>query len=463
MHDPAPPAAATTASGHAPEASGATEPARTKRRTRLALAAAGAVATLLGLSLFGLVPSTRPRSPERVKLDVAQTVERARLPERAASLPPAHRLSLWSFPLCARPAEGARLFRLPLGPKRDSFAVWCQGEFVLVDVDSQAETPSVVRLGRFPARGELPGGATALDLDGDGVLDLALGVAPSAGVVHRAFSGVYWLRGRPEGGFQQARSLVEMPTVSLAAAELDEKPGAELVVLTRGDAAAQRPGELWIFAGGASPTRAAVVPAALAPSDLRVGPTRPEQRDVWVVSTQPGALLRLRFLHEPTGWPSAARLEIPLRGAQMFVRAPGDGQALYVRDALHVQTLVDSEGAPKLMPWHSDARVGPAALLGVESEREPTLLAASQDGFALFRGKARRFRSLPSGVQALDASSLESALPRPRGVLLASTSDQPAKLSLLIFPSDLRDEASEVELKAGVVEPAVGELRVALE
>ncbi len=494
------------------------------------MALAAVAALLLALALFGLLPTRTPAPARVAKFDVEQAVERPALVERAHT-PPAHRLSLWSFPLCPRPPEGARLVRLALRPEREAFVVWCQNEYLLVEVearadarertevearardpDSDAELVQVTRLARFPARAELPGGAAALDLDRDGVLDLVLGVAPQARVAHRSFAGVFWLRGRAQGGYELPRALVEMPPVALAALELDSEPGSELVVLTRGDPAAQRPGELWVFGGGTSPSRVAVLPAALAPSDLALSTGPDGAVGLWVVSTQPGSLLRLRVsregaplgssatgsgategrsaavepgvearasarernerdaAHSPVREPNkawalaVARTELPLRGAQAFVAGPRGEGALFVRDVLHTYRI-ENEPTPKLTPWIEEARVGPAAWFDADGDRKPELLAASEGGFVWVDGKsrARRERALPGGVRVLDATSVTALGGRPRGVLLVGADAPGSHLALVVLPSELRAETAEIELLSGAVAAAPGEARVALE
>jgi hypothetical protein len=435
------------------------------RTNKLWLTLAAASSALLAASLLGLVPARAPTPPTPVAFAVAKTVDPVRLPERNVSAPLVSRLPLWSFPLCAKPREGARLYRVAGGGERDSLVVWCQGEFLLVDVALGRladEAPRVTRLGRFAARGELPGGAVALDLDGDDVLDLALGVAPALGVVHRPFSGVFWLRGRAQGGFELPRTLVEMPVVGLAALELDTAKGSELVVLTRGDAVAQRPGELWLFAGGTSPTRAAVVPTALSPSELAAARLREGAGEVWLTSTQPGSLLRFRFSHQPAEWSKPERSELPLRGVQGFVAAPRDERGLYVRDVQNI-LRVETEGEPKLTLFREHAALGPSAWLQAAGEPQPVVFGATEGGFAWLRDARRNDRALGPGTRVLDVSSSGAGASQARAVLLIETTEQTPNLALVVLPADVRDEASELELRSGAVEAGPAEARVALE
>lgn len=435
-------------------------------RTTLVLSGVALLAvTALVAALFGLVPRRAPEEVASTPFDPARAVAPLRVIAQGPSEGPVNRQQLWSFGVCPAPRDGARLYRLALAPDRDAFAVWCAGEYVLLDVAARAEQPVVSRIARFPARGELPGGAAALDLDGDGVVDLALGVAPARDAVHRPFSGVYFLRGRVQGGFELPRTLVEMPTVALLAADLDAQTGSELVVLTRGDPAAQRPGELWVFAGGTSPRRLAVLPAALAPIDLALGVAGPTHTDLWVVSAQPGSLLRLRLSRDPAGWATAERSVLPLPGVQGFVSGPRDAAQLYVRDALGVHGLAPG-ATPKLVPFRADARIGPAAWMAGEGEHEQILLGATQRGFAHFEGSGGtpRERGLPEGVRVVDASSVGAATAQPRGVLLVTTAEQaPPQLALVVLPAALRAEASEVALRSASLDTPASAPKVVLE
>jgi hypothetical protein len=72
-------------------------------------------------------------------------------------------------------------------------------------------------------------------------------------------------------------------------------------------------------------------------------------------------------------------------------------------------------------------------------------------------------RALPNGVRLLDASSLSAGGARPEGVLLVAGDEPGAPLALVVLPSALRDETSEVEFRSGAVAVAPGEAQVALE
>lgn len=422
----------------------------------LALIAAAALAA----GLFGLVPAREPAAPPTVHYSAAKAVDPVKTPEISA--PPVHKLLGWSYPVCARPKEGARMFRVALAPERDAFAIWCAGEYVLLEVEAtEAEQqPRVTRVARFPTRGELPGGATSLDLDLDGVLDLALGVAPAPGAVHRPFSGLFFLRGRAQGGYEIARALVEMPVVATLAAELDEQPGAELLVLTRGDVAAQRPGELWVFAGGSSPTRAAVLPTALAPNDLALGTAADGTNELWIAATQPGSLVRLKLPRLRAEWTSVLRAELPLPGLQSFIAGPRGERALYVRD-LEGARAIDDGASIKLGKSLLRGEIGPATWLPLGDQR--SLLATSQHGFGVVRAERLQERALPAGMRTVDASSTRGAAGEQRGLLLLAPDDPAGDLTLVVLPSALREEASELELRVSALAASPGEARVALE
>lgn len=430
------------------------------RLTVVTLVAAIGSALLFVLALFGLLPPRAPEPPVQMAYDPALAVDPPRPLARESEPLPAHRLMSWSFSLCQAPERGATLYPLELRRDRSSFVVFCQGEYVLYELEPSAAPPRVTRLARFPHRGELAGGATALDLDGDGALDLVLGVSPREGVVHRPPAGLYWLRGRSGGGYEPARALIEMPVIAAVAAELDGAGTLELVALTRGDPAAQRAGELWIFSGGISPTRAAVVPLALAPGDLWVGAQREDARELWGLSRQPGSLVRLRVPRAKEAWGQAVRDALPLLGAQAFVRG---GARLYVRDAEKLHAVEPSD-PPQLAPSGLGVQ-GPAVWLDEPGAAQPRLLAARAGGFTLQRAgdDAPRVRTLPTGKTLVDVAIAHGEKQEPHGLLLLRSEEQPPMLLLVVLPGELRDEASELELRSGTVQAVSGEARVPLE
>jgi hypothetical protein len=428
------------------------------------VALASVAGLLLAAALFGLIPAREPPAPPTVAFSPAKAVDPVKTPETTAT--EVHKLLGWSVPVCARPKDGARLFRVGLSPERDAFAVWCAGEYVLLDVDATLDTPRVTRLARFPSRGELPGGATSIDLDQDGVLDLALGVAPALGLVHRPGAGLFFLRGRAQGGYEIARPLVEMPVVATLAAELDEQPGAELLVLTRGDVAAQRPGDLWVFVGGSSPARAAVIPTALAPNGLALGASRDEdakrQHELWVASTQPGSLVRLKLPGVRAEWTSVLRAELPLPGLQSLVAGPRGERTFFVRDLDGIRAIEDG-ATVKLGKALLHAEIGPATWLPTARGEQRVLVAATQHGFGVARADTPLVRALPAGMRMVDASSTRAANGEQRGLMLLTPDDPAGNLSLVVLPAELRDEASVLELRANALESAPGEARVTLE
>jgi hypothetical protein len=244
-------------------------------------------------------------------------------------------------------------------------------------------------------------------------------------------------------------------------------------VLTRGDPVAQRPGELWLFAGGTSPTRAAVLPTALAPSDMVLGPGRDAGPELWLSATQPGSLVRFRFVREPAGgtggaltggalWTKPERSDIALRGVQSFVGAPREERGLLVRDVNSIQKL-DSEPSPKLTPWLTGLELGPSAWLRSASDDKPVVFGATLTGFAWLRADKRNERTLPTGTRVLDVSSSGAGAAHARAVLLVETEGQGPNLALVVLPVDVRDEASEIELRSAAVEAGAAEAHVALE
>jgi hypothetical protein len=95
------------------------------------------------------------------------------------------------------------------------------------------------------------------DVDGDGLKDLVLGWTdlddeggPDGGTLR-------WIPGDASGGFGEPRTLHGLSVVDLVAAEIDGRPGADLVAVHWADGFGRRPSEAWVFGGGPSPRRIA--------------------------------------------------------------------------------------------------------------------------------------------------------------------------------------------------------------
>jgi hypothetical protein len=432
------------------------------RRLLAGLSVLGAL--VLVLVLAGVIP---PAEPEAARVEPF-SVEKAVVPsskvlqhERDAGAASAAR-ALRFLPLCEAPAAGARWYRLSLTAQQSGLLVFCKQGYELFVGSERAGELKLTRAARFRARGDLPGGAAAGDFDGDGQRDLALGVAARPGVVHRSGAGVYWLRGRAQGGFEPARILAEISSAAIASYA---HPGQadQLFVLTAGDVAAQRPAELWAFAREPSLVRKQLMPIGLDPRGLllRAG-AQAGQIEAFALSAQPGRLTRVRVdssslkaLAEP------APLSVP--GVQAFAHEPSHGEALFLRDATSIKR-VERGAAIQLLTFAREAHVGPFAVSDLDGDLKADVFAAVAAGVAFLREGERPVEelALPEELRVLDVETLDGGESRRIPVALISGRPDANTLSLLVLPVPPWNRAAVV-LQAAELEGEQGVAEVALE
>jgi hypothetical protein len=434
------------------------------RRMLAVLSVLGAL--VLVLAAAGLIP---PEEPEPVRVEPF-SIEKAIVPsskilqsDRDAG-PASTARALRFVPLCEAPLAGARWFKLALSAQQEGLLVFCKQGYELFAVSERSGELSLARVARFKAHAELPGGAAAGDFDGDGLRDLVLGVASRAGVVHRSGAGVFWLRGRAQGGFEPARILAEISSAAIGAFARAGARADELFVLTSGDVAAQRPAELWLFGGEPSLSRKHVLPAGLDPRGLalRAG-AEPERVDAFVLSGQPGQLLRVTYdlsSHAPV----AAPVGVALRGAQAFAHEPSLGDALYLRDAT---TLYRVEQAPtlSLSAFAREARVGPFVLGDLDGNLKPDVFAAIEAGLSWLGASEKQPEelALPEDLKVLDVESVHMSGPVRSPLALISGRPDARTLSLLILPAPPWQASAIPALLASELEPGQSPAEVALE
>lgn len=429
-----------------------------------ALAVLSAIA--LGWVALGWVPARAPEPPTRMALDLSRAQEppvaagsgesgESAAASAGAAAPTVHATFL---PLCKEPGQGGRLWQLPWSSGRPALLVWCEGGFTLVDLELGEGAARATRLARFRSRAELPGGAAAGDFDGDGALDLVLGTTVPPQVVHRPGAGAFWVRGRPQGGFEPAFVLAEISVSALATVPREGKAASDLLLLTRGNLTAQRPGELWLFKGGPAMQRVASLPLGLAPRDLLVR-RADGGLEAWVALGQPGALWRIPVGEIEKG-PQAARQVLPLLGVQGFVQDARPDAPLLTRDARSVQR-VTSGAAPSHEVWADSVNAGPGTLADLNGDGQYDLLAVVEDGLVRISGDSRAVEELPLPGKTLDVTSLHDASGREHALVL-SVPEGSGELGLLVLP-DARWGRDELVARPGEVRDSANFAQVTLE
>jgi hypothetical protein len=411
---------------------------------------------------MGLVGGREPEPPRSEKLDPHKLVEQAALPTEPAPAPrPLAKLVLTRFALCDAPSAGARLLRVEVGPAREALLVFCKGAYELYTLELSAPVARALRAARFPTRAALPGGAAGADFDGDGAFDLVLGTAPPHGVMHDAAAGAFWVRGRTQGGYEAPRALAETPTVAVAAADLDGAPPSDMVLLTRGDVAAQREGELWAFTGGALFARSRVVRTALDPRDLFVTslPGAEASLLAFVVSGQPGAVVSVRFDRKGA---EAQVSSLLLPGAQAFVPPLVSGSRPFVRTPTHLFALSSDEPLRAEL-WASDANVGPGVWSAGDAGASARVFGALAHGVGEVKAGEKSLGDelfFGDSVRVHDLAAVSDASGRTHLFALA---EEDGALALLSIPELPWGTDVALTLERGAVEDAQAFANVPLE
>ncbi|MFK7999510.1 MAG: hypothetical protein AB8H86_07930 [Polyangiales bacterium] len=91
------------------------------------------------------------------------------------------------------------------------------------------------------------------DLGGDGLDDLLVGfIGPAESA---SASRLVLVPSDERGGLREPQVLAPISALAMASAEMDGRPGMDLVALHQADGFGRRPSEAWVIAGGPSPVR----------------------------------------------------------------------------------------------------------------------------------------------------------------------------------------------------------------
>lgn len=159
------------------------------------------------------------------------------------------------------------------------------------------------------------------DVDGDGAADLVLGfVDPD----DRARGGALFLVSRDtSGAFARPRSLGPIVAIAATARALDARAGSEILALHRPQTASRRASELWVFGGGAAPSRVALQRVGIGAESFALADLDRDGHDDVLVTTSDGPRVDLLFGDGATAFPRSRQLAV--RGAREAVAGDVDG------------------------------------------------------------------------------------------------------------------------------------------
>lgn len=197
------------------------------------------------------------------------------------------------------------------GDARPELVVGCRDGWQVIGLGANGPA----RIARFttasaPAGQEpVAGPAARGDVNGDGVADLVLPLALLGDNGASRGGGLFWVPRDGFGGIREPVSLAPITAVAAVVAPIDGEAGAEIAAMNRANALAQLPSEVWVFGGGASPTRTAAVVAGLGGSALGVADVdRDGHADVVALSA---GRVDLHFGDGAGAFPRSHTLELP--------------------------------------------------------------------------------------------------------------------------------------------------------
>ncbi len=168
------------------------------------------------------------------------------------------------------------------------------------------------------------GPPAALDVDGDALPDLVIPVTETADAATRG-GAVFFVPRESAGGLGSASRIAPVASIGVALAQLDAREGTDVLVLTTGSAAARRPSEVWVFAGGASPARIATTRAAVGGRSIATADMDRDGHEDALVAASEGAGLVILFGDGTGRFPRRADIALPDASEVVTGDVDGDG------------------------------------------------------------------------------------------------------------------------------------------
>jgi hypothetical protein len=427
---------------------------------RRLLAILALLSGLLSIAVVaGLFPAAAPTPPLPVPMAPPPPLIVA--PTQAVA-PIVEPLALAGVPLCDAPAEGARLYPVALSGVPSAFLVWCKGGYALFSLGPAADGAlSATRLAQFSSRAVRPGGVEALDINGDRMTDFVLALSAPEGVVHAPGSGAYLVTSRAQGGYENARALLEMPIAALASWTTGPS-AADLFLLTRGDVAARRPAEIWWFTGGPLPSLRQKLSLGVDARDLVAAKLdADESPDLATFVRSEGKIVGARI--DAAG--ALVRLEVATPADVQQLARRAQRHDLLVRTTHDVFKLAPS-ATPELEPWLKDVNLGRLAVGDLDTDGASDVFALTSSGVAHTRGPQEAEAHdlhLPAGFFGRDVSVLADEGAREQAVVLLESAGTPPRLFLAVFPELPWPATTDTVLREGLSRDAPNLAQIPLE
>lgn len=315
----------------------------------------------------------------------------------------------WSTLLAARPTaatgeEAAITAASIVGDARPELVVAIGTEVHVVGLhDGRPLRVARIGDGVVAAR---PARPLVADVTGDGIADLVVGHARLDAQGAPTGGTLQLLAGNAAGGLDAARGLAPIAAVALAA--IPDARGARVAAMHWADGFGRRPSEVWIFGGGASPTRR---------GRGRVGN---DGADVAVITRGEGhalvAIDQAELRHLSVEGARLGSVELP-EGVRVLVHdLDGDGEPEVVTlgRGLHVVRVASALEATPVDAPHGIRRL---LIHDVDGDGRPDILGVTRGGVVLLRQHEplvfveEPLVYLPGGFRAHDAAIVDG--PRP--------------------------------------------------
>lgn len=281
--------------------------------------------------------------------------------------PPLPRIRRDRWVVCPEPAIAPSLAALDLvGDTRAELVVGCGDRWEVLAIRDGAPV-RIARVDAPPVDAESSGGtgpAIAIDFDGDDTRDLVLPFARyGAGGATRG-GGLYVLPRDRFGGFDAPRALAPVAAIAVAAGAIDAESATDLAVVNLANPFAHVPSEVWVFTGGASPARRAVLRTGPGADGLALVDLDLDDRLDAIVTTADEPRVDVFFGNGAGIFPRTRSLAIPSAAAVVSGDVDGDGHADAIVEAAGL-VIVRARSGSDVEATRVDA--APATLRGIEA------------------------------------------------------------------------------------------------